>query len=278
MAEQTKEQGQLHSPSSILQQIPNGESQASPCDMLTLQRRIAELHNKSVGSLTGYDCPECLNRGNFMEIDDDGSRHFRDCKCMVIRQNKERIARSGLADLMERYTFDAWQTPEPWQQRILEAAKSFVENPEGWFVVTGKVGCGKTHICTAICGELMQRGMNTRYMLWREAIGRLKAAVNDAVEYDRLISPLMTVPVLYIDDLFKTGKGQAPTSADFNVAFELINHRYIKRDLVTLISSELDIGQIMEYDEAVGSRIYECAKRSRCYFDLGDKANWRLRQ
>ena len=264
--------------SEVLMRILGGASQeTTSLDPIAAERKIAEYHNRSRGNLTGYDCPECLNRGEFMEIDEKGGRHFRTCKCMIIRQNKERIARSGLADLMERYTFDAWQTPEPWQKQILSAAKGFAENPDGWFVVTGKVGCGKTHICTAICGELLNKGWNVQYMLWRETIGRLKAVVNEPEEYDRLISPLMNVRVLYIDDLFKTGKGMAPTSADFNVAFELINHRYIKRDLVTLISSELTIGQILEHDEAVGSRIYECAKRSKCYFALGDKKNWRLR-
>lgn len=264
--------------SEVLMRILGGASQeTTSLDPIAAERKIAEYHNRSRGNLTGYDCPECLNRGEFMEIDEKGRRHFRACKCMVIRKNEERVARSGLSDLLQRYTFGAWQTPEVWQGKILDAAKGFANHPDGWFVVTGKVGCGKTHICTAICGELMKQGMNTQYMLWREAVGHLKAVVNDPAEYDRLIYPLMTVQVLYIDDLFKTGKGQAPTSADFNVAFEIINHRYIKHDLVTLISSELSIGQIMEYDEAVGSRIYECAKRSRCYFDLGDKKNWRLR-
>lgn len=269
---------QMASLNETLTRILDGASlETVSLDPVEAAKRIADIHNRSRGDLIGYDCPECLNRGHFMEVDEHGNRHFRDCKCMVIRRNKERIARSGLADLMEQYTFDAWQTPEPWQKQILSAAKGFAENPDGWFVVTGKVGCGKTHICTAICGELLNKGLNVQYMLWRESIGRLKAVVNDPKEYDRQITPLMNVKVLYIDDLFKTGKGMAPTSADFNVAFELINHRYIKRDLVTLISSELTIGEILEYDEAVGSRIYECAKRSSCYFALGDKKNWRLR-
>ena len=238
---------------------------------------IADIHNRTPGNLTGYDCPDCLNRGYRTEVTEDGYRRNVECRCMTIRRNRETIERSGLSDLLTRYTFETWQTPEPWQSRMLAEAKRFAENPSGWFAVTGAVGCGKTHICTAICGELMNRGYDTRYMLWREIIGKLKAVQNEHDLYTSLLAPFLSVKVLYIDDLFKVGKGADPTSADFNVAFELLNHRYINGALVTLISSELSIGQIMEYDEAVGSRIYERAKQNRCYFDLSDKANWRLR-
>lgn len=246
-------------------------------DPVELQRMIAEEHNRTPGDLTGYDCPECKNRGYNVVVDNEGYRHIAECRCMTIRRNRERIARSGLADLMQRYTFDNWQTPEPWQKNLLAAAKGFADQPSGWFAVTGKPGTGKTHICTAICGELLNRSYNTRYLLWREVVGRLKALTTEPELYQRTLEPYLTAKVLFIDDLFKTGKGTEPTSADFNVAFELLNHRYINSELVTLISSELSIGQIMEYDEAVGSRIYERSKQNRCYFDLSDKANWRLR-
>lgn len=268
---------QLQGLNSLLPRTPSGASQATCEDPVEAMRKIAELHNRTPGDLTGYDCPLCLNRGYRMEITDDGSRVNRECSCMTIRRNRERIARSGLADLMQRYTFETWQTPEPWQKELLTAAKGFAAQPSGWFAVLGAVGCGKTHICTAICGELLNRGYDTRYMLWREVIGRIKALVNEPELYKQALQPYLSAKVLYIDDLFKVGKGQEPTSADFNVAFELLNHRYINSELVTLISSELSIGQIMEYDEAVGSRIYELAKRGGCYFPLGDKANWRLR-
>ena len=71
--------------------------------------------------------------------------------------------------------------------------------------------------------------------------------------------------VLYIDDLFKIGKGQdgrkqRPTSADVNLAFEILNYRYNKPTCITIISSELYAEDILDIDEAIGSRIYERAK------------------
>jgi DNA replication protein DnaC len=82
--------------------------------------------------------------------------------------------------------------------------------------------------------------------------------VNDP-QYNEDIHFYKTVDVLYIDDLFKTGRGvgkkaQMPTEADINLAFEIINSRSIQRK-PTIISSESTIYEILNIDEAIGSRI-----------------------
>lgn len=102
-------------------------------------------------------------------------------------------------------------------------------------------------------------------MLWRDDIVKIKGAVTDSEEYSRIIDQFKTVDVLYIDDLFKTGKAadnsvQKPTGADINVAFEIINYRYNNPSLLTIISSELTEDELIDIDEAIGGRIYERAK------------------
>ena len=101
-------------------------------------------------------------------------------------------------------------------------------------------------------------------MLWRDEVTRLKACANDADAYAELMEELKTPAVLYIDDLFKTGKNEdgrrmRPTPADLNAAFELINYRYNQPGQVTIISSEMSLDDIMDIDEAIGGRIKERA-------------------
>lgn len=201
------------------------------------------------------------------------------CKCMTIRNNKRRIEQSGLSDLLSRYTFAAWKTETQWQREILDGAKRFAEKPEGWFAVSGKPGTGKTHICTAICGELMKKGFDVRYMLWRDAATTLKAnSMGDAAGYSREIDPLKTVKVLYIDDFFKTGGKRPPTVMDANLAFEIINARYNATGLITIVSSERSLDELMRIDEATASRIYERTKANRNFYNLAGRENWRMKQ
>lgn len=192
---------------------------------------------------------------------------------MAKRRSLNRIKKSGLAELMGRYTFDVWAEKEPWQKSVKKMAMEYAEEPKGWFYLAGRPGTGKTHICTALCGALIENGMEVRYLLWRDFSSRAKAVVTDDEEYQRIVEPMKRVSVLYIDDLFKTGKGQAPTTGDVNLAFEILNARYNANKL-TIISSELTVEQILDVDEAVGSRIYERSKEH--YADLSEKGNWRL--
>lgn len=237
------------------------------------------MYNRKPGNLEGYDCPECLNRGFSYRIDEKGYMIAKPCKCMTIRKNRQRVERSGLSDLLSRYTFDAWRTEREWQAEVFAGAKRFAENPDGWFAMCGSPGTGKTHICTAICGELMKKGYDVRYMLWRDAATTLKAnSTADAAAYSHEITPLKTVQVLYIDDFFKTGGKRPPTVMDANLAFEIINARYNARDLITIVSSERSLDELMRIDEATASRIYERTKRNRNYYNLAGMSNFRMTQ
>lgn len=194
----------------------------------------------------------------------------RECRCAIERRNKLRIERSGLADVLSRYTFDAYQTTNSRLKGIKAAALRYAEQAENeWFVIIGRPGSGKTHICTAIINRLMERGFNCKYMLWRDEVRELKALVNDNDAYCRKMDELKRIDVLYIDDFLK-GR---PTDGDLNVAFELLNSRYNQRKL-TVISGERSVEQVMDMDEAIGSRMYERSKHGYCFETPGE--NWRL--
>lgn len=234
-----------------------------------------EWANANPGDLTGYDCPICKNRGYSTEIR-DGYLVSVPCKCMAARRSIRNLEKSGMKELVERHTLENFQTKQSWQSNMKRWATDYLEHGDGmWFSALGSVGAGKTHICTAICGELLKRGEEVRYMLWRDTSVKLKAAVNDDEEYERLILPLKRANVLYIDDLFKTERGGKISQADINLAFELLNYRYCGKKLITVISSERTMNELLDIDEAIGSRIFERCGPEYCV-ELEGKKNWRM--
>lgn len=253
--------------------MPNTISTAS--SLIDIERRKADRLNQEPGDLTGYDCSECMNRGYIWKVSDFGELYTEQCRCVIQRRNKRYLRESGLESVAERYTFEDFRASERWQDELLRMARGYAEKPEGWFFLGGRPGTGKTHLCTAICTELMRKGHQTRYLLWRDFSARAKAVVNDPT-YDDIVEPVKKARVLYMDDLFKTGKGQEPTTGDVNLAFEIINARYNDEKKLTIISSELNIRRIMEIDESIGSRIYQRAKGH--YADLSKMQNYRLRK
>lgn len=218
--------------------------------------------------LGGVDCELCHNTGS-VAYEKDGIMYGRPCECMKTRRTLKAIRNSGLGDMLQRYTFDSYETPDPKRTGIKARAEKFCSAPAGWWYIGGKSGSGKTHICTAICGRLIESGNEVRYILWRDFAREMKAGVNDD-DYQTRINKLKQVKVLYIDDLFK-GK---ITEADVNLAFELINARYNNTSLRTVISSEFTTDDLINIDEAICGRIKE---RAKGYEGTAPAENWRLK-
>lgn len=225
--------------------------------------------------LGGVDCQVCGNKGYIAKIGEDGVLRTRECACMNTRRSLRAIRSSGMADMLERYSIDNYQTPSAEYASIKDAALDFISSPTGWFFICGQSGSGKTHICTGICSEFIKRGKRTAYMLWRDESAALKAGITDRELYESRVKRLKTVPVLYIDDFWKVGGGQERvTGGDINLAFEILNARYNNAALRTIISSELSLNEIIQIDEATGGRIYE---RSRGFVKKSPSVNWRLK-
>jgi DNA replication protein DnaC len=233
-------------------------------------QRIVDRMNAEIGNLPDFDCEICKNKG-FVFLADGDREIAQQCKCVVTRSNIRHMRSIGL-DLddcgLERYT-----ATEGWQKLAKQTAIDYSNHLEGWFFIGGAVGCGKTLLCSSILKEQLHKGMSAKYMAWRDEAGRLKATVNDNAEYLKLIEPLKTVGILYIDDFFKAA---SITKGDVNLAFEIINSRYVNKR-PTIISCELSIDDIISIDEALGSRIYERTKGHYVYIKGGERKNYRMR-
>lgn len=233
----------------------------------SLAEMAVESYNEEIGDMQGYDCPICKNKGMVAFLK-DGQDCYMNCNCLDIRKANKMQAASGLYMLLAKHTFDNYRAIEQWQQYTLDKAKEFADKKDGWFFLGGRSGTGKTHICTAIIGQLLKEGIACKYMLWRDDVRELNAKVNTP-EFDELIRPFKQTKVLYIDDFFKGGISQG----DKNRAFEILNYRYLN-GLMTVISSELLIKDILEIDEAIGGRIYQSSMNYLIQIKNG--ANYRL--
>ena len=234
--------------------------------------------NDAVGELTGYNCPTCRNRGYIAYPRcEDGNVTIRDCTCMSIRRSVWEMEKSGLRNIIREKTFDTFTATDEWQQRIKAGAMKYVAAPEGWFLICGQSGSGKTHLCTAICRERLLAHDTVRYMSWRDKSAEIKAAALDSEQRASLISGFKQARILYIDDLFKTADGASPTPADIGLAFELLNYRYINC-APTLISTERTPQELIALDEATGGRIIEQAGENVFSIARDARRNYRLRR
>lgn len=245
------------------------ENQKMTIEELELEK--VKNYNNEVGKLEGHYCPKCKNKG-WIQFYINGCICSERCDCWAIRQNKRMVEDSGLVDKVNKCTFENYKATTEWQQHLRNKAIAFTKEPKGWFAILGQSGAGKTHLCVAICSELMLKGMPVKYMVWSDDNNRLKQMTLDN-EYQKEVEQYKTMPVLYIDDFLK-GK---ITDADLRLAFEILNYRYNQEDLITIITSELGLADIPDealagrIKEKCGANLFKLAGKDKNYRMKGDK-------
>lgn len=244
-----------------------GFSVAEATDEKSFSELKCKLFNESTGSLhekDGYNCDICKNKGGTLVSQEEYGIYteaYRPCKCMKTRAILVKLERSGLKNIIKDYSFDKYEATDEWQKHLKGMAQHFIADDKNtWFVMSGQSGSGKTHLCTAIAAHYLRQGKGVQYMVWTDDAPALKGKVTNGEEYDKAINEYKNAEVLYIDDLFKPAKDASgavlpPTGADIRLAFEILNYRYNNKELITLISSERTIQDILSYDTALGGRI-----------------------
>lgn len=253
---------------------------------MTEEERINErvnTANASEGNLheeDGYNCKKCKNKGLIWYAaktprgwDEFATR----CDCYKVRAAIHRLKRSGLENSLHKLTeFDA---TEEWQKEMEKIARKYLAadlSGGASLFYGGAVGCGKTFLCSAVCRELLHAGHEVIYMPWVTEAARLKAIVNDGAFADA-VAQYREAEILYIDDFFKpTGSNTAPTPADIRLAYDIINYRYINK-MPLIISSEHYMPELLAYDEATISRLYERAKGYTMNIKRDASRNYRMR-
>lgn len=231
--------------------------------------------NHAKGSLT--DCPICNGNGVVMTVVNNRCNPYpytavAPCGCLYKAKNDIRVENSGLKQQVEQQSFDTYKADEGWQKGVKEKAEAYTTfDTDKWFYICGNSGTGKTHLCTAITKDLLKK-QAVLYMLWRDVTGQLKRLATSP-DYDKILDKYKRVEVLYIDDFLKTVNKARPTDADLQIAFELLNYRSMN-NLKTIISSEFSLEEVIGFDEATGSRIFE--KAEDFYIKLSNKSNYRL--
>ncbi|OGO24254.1 MAG: DNA replication protein DnaC [Chloroflexi bacterium RBG_16_50_9] len=128
-------------------------------------------------------------------------------------------------------------------EKAMEVALEFAKSPDGWLVLQGVNGCGKTHLASAIVNYRYQAGEPALFVVVPEFLDHLRSTFSpeSKISYDQLFESVKTVPLLVLDDF---GEQSATTWAREKL-YQLINYRYNAR-LPTVITTvfTLDEGEI----------------------------------
>src|SRR6266542_4210368 len=188
-----------------------------------LRRRILESISK--GSTGGSSvaeeppaapvCPRCRGAGFLRRDVAPGDPEFGKliiCPCRgeeVVARRKNRLERLSNLGPLTRLTFDnldpRGRSGDAMRgercRRIVDRARECADAPEGWLLLAGPPGCGKTHLAAAIANVRLAASDAAIFSVVPDLLDHLRAAFspNSDVGYDELFESVRQTPLLILD-------------------------------------------------------------------------------
>lgn len=205
----------------------------------------------------------CENKGVIsydVPVGDPRFGKFFRCEYFPVEQDLERQDKlrklSNLGAYVDK-TFDNFRVDlnmigEQSRQSLeiaYNVAQNFAEKPQGWLLLVGTYGCGKTHLAAAVGNIRLRYGDNVLFITTPDLLDHLRAAYAPTAEtsYADLFERVRNVSLLILDDLgVEATKDWAQEKL-----FQLLDYRY-NHKLPTVITTNSAIDAL---DPRVRSRL-----------------------
>ena len=150
-------------------------------------------------------------------------------------------------------------------QSALRVAMGYAETPQGWLVLQGANGCGKTHLAAAIANRALRDG---RHVLFAGVADLL-----DDLRRDDLFQDVRDVELLVLDDF---GMQERSAWARERL-FQVVNYRTLA-ELPTVVTTDRSQSDLQRTYPRIWARIGDPAQGAFCFIDaphyrLGRGAN-----
>lgn len=204
---------------------------------------------------------------------DFGKLEICDCRQPEIQdQLQQRLYEISQLGELRQLTFDSFKpsgrvgTSEQERKSLEDAyhrSQHYAEQLQGWLLLQGGYGVGKTHLAAAIANRATARGVGTLFLTVPDLLDELRAGYGDgAGGFERRFEQVRSAPLVVLDDF---GTHNATEWAGEKL-FQILNHRYINR-LPVVITTNLAIEQI---DPRLRSRILDPELVDRIYIMAPD--------
>ena len=201
------------------------------------------------------NCPHCHGLGYLRRDAEPGSPDFGKLDICVCRQSqvaqtvRERLFSLSHLDELQGLTFESFKTRGRKGVGELQAnslewafnrAKQYAGSLNGWLLLQGGFGCGKTHLAAAIANFVVGLGVPTLFLTVPDLLDTLRFSYDsENTTFEQRFDEIRNAPLLVLDD-FGT---QNATAWAQEKLFQIVNYRYINK-LPLVVTTNLDLDEI----------------------------------
>lgn len=204
-------------------------------------------------------CPTC--KGAHFLVADVPYGHPRfgeliPCPCTQAERQQRHQATleqlSNLGDFRDQ-TFATFDPDVPGVRKAFLRAHTFAQQPQGWLLLFGPYGVGKTHLAAAAANQVLDRGEPVLFAVVPDLLDHLRATFGPTSEvgYDARFEQVRSAGLLILDDLGT----ESATGWAREKLYQILNHRY-NASLPTVITSNRALDTL---DGRIVSRMHQQA-------------------
>jgi DNA replication protein DnaC len=216
-------------------------------------------------------CPICHGAGfvrDDVPVGDPSFGQAVPCACKeraLEERRRSDLRRMSSLDAFHDKTFATFDSSVPGMHEAYEVARRYAVDPQGWLVLSGGYGAGKTHLAAAIASERLAAGQSVFFSITPDLLDHLRAtfAPTSETPYDELFDKVREAGLLALDDL----GAENGTAWATEKLFQIINYRYNYR-MPTVITTNNRL--LSHMDERIRSRLSDISFVRQIVIDVPD--------
>ena len=227
--------------------MPNGTPPANP--------GADKLGDRRFSMLGDPNCPHCHGLGYLrpdLPVEHPDFGRLEICPCRASQVNlavRERLFAMSNLKMLSHLTFEnfeprgrmgLWPLEASSLERAFNQSRHFARTLNGWLLLQGAYGCGKTHLAAAIANFAVSMGVPTLFLTVPDLLDTLRFAYNDRESsFEERFEEIRSSPLLVLDDF---GTQNATPWAQEKL-FQILNYRYINK-LPLVVTTNLSLEEI----------------------------------